>query len=155
MRMNYTKHAGQLQKALFEMSQMPKAVEKSILHLVDIRASQINGCTFCLDMHVKEAKIDGERELRLYHVAAWRESNLFTEKEKAALEWTEALTLVSEHKVTEELFKKVSQFWSEAEMANLTYAIGQINLWNRLNIASPQTPGALDAMMGLKKANLE
>ena len=156
LRINYTKHSSNLQNLLFGLSQASKAtMDKTLLDLIDIRASQLNGCAFCLDMHVKEAKIHGERELRVYHISVWRESNLFNEKERAALEWTEAVTLLSGHGISSDVFNKVSEHLSEKEMSDITYAVGLINLWNRLNIASPNTPGALDAMLGLNKAELK
>jgi alkylhydroperoxidase family enzyme len=104
-------------------------------------------------MHVKEAKIHGERELRLYHIPVWRESPLFSEKERAALEWTEAVTKISEG-ISDGLYEKVRAHLSEKEMSELTFAIGIINVWNRLNISSPTTPGSMDAMLGLTKAGL-
>ena len=105
-------------------------------------------------MHVKEAKIHGERELRLYHISVWRESPLFTEMERAALQWTEAVTKLSAG-VPDALYEHVRIHLSEKEMADLTFAIGIINFWNRLNISSPTTPGSLDAMLGLANAGLK
>jgi AhpD family alkylhydroperoxidase len=125
----------------------------TLADLVHIRASQLNGCAFCLDMHVKEATIHGERALRLHHIAVWRESPLFSEKERAVLEWTEAVTTLSAP-LSDELFERVRQHLSEPEMADLTFAIGIINFWNRLNISSPATPGSMDAMLGLTAAGL-
>lgn len=154
-RINYSKYASELYKKLFELSTVShNAVDTTILDLINIRASQINGCAFCVDMHSKEAKIHGDRELRLYHVAVWRESSLFNNKERAALEWTEALTKLGNHGVSDQIFKQVSAELSEAEIAGLTFAIGVINVWNRLNIASPKEPGSMDKMLGLDKANL-
>jgi AhpD family alkylhydroperoxidase len=155
-RINYNLHTPDLIKKLFELSQANSkgALDRTILDLVHIRASQMNGCAFCLDMHVKEAKIHGERELRLYHVAIWRESPLFTEKERAALEWTETVTRLSAP-IPDDLYARVREHLSEKEMADLTFAIGLINLWNRLNISSPTTPGSLDAMLGLTGAGLK
>ena len=108
----------------------------------------------CIDMHVKEARIRGERELRLYHVSLWRESTLFNDKERAALEWTEALTKLSDHGVSDEIYEKVRKVLSEKEISDLTFSIGVINFWNRLNVGFRTTPGALDKMLGLTKANL-
>ena len=154
-RINYTIHTPDLMKRLFEMSQASakSSLGHTILDLVHIRASQLNGCAFCLDMHVKEAKLHGERELRLYHTTVWRESPLFSDKERAALEWTEAVTTLAEP-MTDALFERVRLHLSEAEMADLTFAIGIINFWNRLNISSPATPGSMDAMLGLTAAAL-
>jgi AhpD family alkylhydroperoxidase len=155
-RINYNHHSPELIKKLFELSQLSaqSSLGPTLTDLVHIRASQLNGCAFCLDMHVKEAKIHGERELRLYHIAIWRESPLFSDKERAALEWTEAVTRLSAH-IPDSLYEQVRVYLSEKEMADLTFAIGIINFWNRLNISSPTTPGSLDAMLGLAKAELK
>src|ERR1044072_228125 len=115
-------------------------IEKTILLLGSIRASQINGCAFCLDMHVKEAKLSGERELRLYHLPAWRESTLFEPRERAALAWTEALTKLGEPGVSDELYERVLKHYSEKELSDLTFAVMAINAWNRLNIAFRKVP---------------
>ena len=156
LRMNYALHANDQIGLLSEMSQKTKkgSLERSLINLVVLRASQINHCTFCVDMHSKEAKIDGERELRLYHLPVWRESALFTDREKAALEWTETVTRLSENRVTDTLYEHVRTFFSEKELTDLTCVIGIINIWNRF-AASFQTPaGSLDAMYGLDKAGL-
>ena len=154
-RINYNQHSPELFKSLFDLSQKSAhgSLSPALLDLVHIRASQLNGCAFCLDMHVKEARIHGERELRLYHVSVWRESPLFSDKERAALEWTEAVTRLSGG-IPDSLYEEVREHLSEKEMAELTFAIGLINMWNRLNISSPITPGSLDAMLGLTKAGL-
>lgn len=132
----------------------PGTLGQKIYHLVDIRASQINGCTFCLDMHIKQAKIHGEGDLRLFHVSVWRESHLFSDKERAALEWTEAVTRLTDHQVDAALKEKVLKHLSEKELSDLTFKIGVINAWNRLNISFPSTPGSLDVEYGLTKAGL-
>ena len=129
-------------------------IEKTILLLVSIRASQLNGCAFCLDMHVKEATLHGERELRLYHLPAWRESTLFAPRERAALAWTEALTKLGELGVSDELYQRVVEHFSDKELSDLTFAVMSINAWNRLNIAFRKVPGSADAAFGLDKANL-
>ena len=129
-------------------------IEKTILLLVSIRASQMNGCAFCLDMHVKEAKLNGERELRLYHLPAWRESTLFAPRERAALAWTEALTKLGDLGVSDEIYQRVVAHYSEKELSDLTFAVMSINAWNRLNIAFRKVPGSADAAFGLDKANL-
>jgi len=155
MRINYNEHSPELIKSLLELSQKNAhgSLSPTLLDLVHIRASQVNGCAFCLDMHVKEAKIHGERELRLYHISVWRESPLFSDKERAALEWTEAVTKISEG-IPESLYESVSEHLSEKEMSDLTFGIALINVWNRLNISSPTVPGSRDAMLGLTKAGL-
>jgi AhpD family alkylhydroperoxidase len=154
-RINYAMHTPDLMKRLFEMSQASAqgSLGHTLADLVHIRASQLNGCAFCLDMHVKEAKIHGERELRLYHLSIWRESPLFSDKERAALEWTEAVTTLSAP-ISDDLFARVRQHLSEQETADLTFAIGIINFWNRLNISAPTMPGSMDALLGLTAAAL-
>jgi AhpD family alkylhydroperoxidase len=110
-------------------------LEPSLLELVKMRASQINGCAYCLDMHSKDARRRGETEQRLYLLNGWRESPLYTERERAALAWTEALTLIAETHAPDEVYEQVRAQFTEAEVVNLTTAIGVINLWNRLMIA--------------------
>jgi len=105
-------------------------------------------------MHVKEAKLAGERELRLHHVAVWRESPLFTAKEKAILEWTEALTRLSPEGVPDALFQRVRGQLSEKELADLSFLVVAINGWNRLGVAFQSVPGSADAQYGLDKAGL-
>jgi len=129
-------------------------VDATILHLVDIYASQLNGCTFCLDMHSKQAKLHGERELRLYHVAAWRESKLFSAKERAALAWTEALTRLSPGGISDAQYAEVREQFTEKELSELTYQVMLINAWNRAGLAFQTEPGSLDKMFGLDKAGL-
>ncbi|MEY8709405.1 alkylhydroperoxidase [Mangrovibacter phragmitis] len=128
--------------------------DKKLRHLMDIRASQLNHCAFCLDMHVKEAKLHGERELRLYHVAIWRESPLFTAKEKAALALTEALTHIDNRGVSEALYSELSEHFTQEEISALTFSIAMINAWNRLQILSRAVPGTLDSAYGLDRADL-
>ncbi|HWV11400.1 MAG TPA: carboxymuconolactone decarboxylase family protein [Pseudomonas sp.] len=123
-------------------------------HLIMLRASQINGCAFCVDMHVKEGKIRGERELRLHHVAIWRESPLFSERERAALEWTEALTSLSPLGVSDAIYASVREQFSEQELSDLSFMVVAINGWNRLNVAFRNVPGSADKQFGLTKANL-
>jgi AhpD family alkylhydroperoxidase len=155
-RLNYYEQSPELSKKLFDLGQ---AVKKSslgdrLIDLINIRASQINGCGFCLDMHCKEAKIHGEHELRVYHVPIWRESTLFSEKEKAALEWTEAVTKISPEGVSEEIYDRLRAHFSETQISELTFAVGVINFWNRLNISLQTVPGSYDEMLGLNKAGL-
>ncbi|MBW4028500.1 MAG: carboxymuconolactone decarboxylase family protein [Acidobacteria bacterium] len=156
IRVEYMKQSANLfRKYLtFSLGIKEGSIEKSILHLVDLRASQMNGCAFCVDMHVKEAKIAGERELRLHHVAVWRESTLFNERERAALEWTEVLTKLPPHGVPDEIFNKVREQLSEQEISDLTFAIVAINGWNRLSIGFKAVPGSQDEAYGLTKAGL-
>src|SRR5215469_970473 len=116
-------------------------LEPSLLELVKTRASQINGCAFCLDMHPKDARHKGETEQRLYCLSAWREAPFYTDRERAALEWTETLTLISEHDVSDDLYQRTLQHFSEAELANLTVAVVAINGWNRFAISFRAEPG--------------
>lgn len=156
-RINYFEVSSDLSKKLLDLSQYTTAnssIDKGILDLCVLRASHLNGCGFCIDMHVKQARLRGERELRLYHVSLWRESTLFNDKERAALEWTEALTKLSDYGVSDEIYQKVNKVLSEKEISDLTFSIGVINFWNRLNVAFRTTPGSLDQMLGLTKANL-
>ena len=116
-------------------------LEPSLLELVKMRASQINGCAFCIDMHSKDARAAGETEQRLYELNAWRETPFYSERERAALEWTEALTLISQTHAPDDVFERVSAHFSEKEIVDLTYAIANINTWNRLAIALRAVPG--------------
>ncbi len=116
--------------------------EPSLIELVKMRASQINGCAYCLDMHSKDARAAGETEQRLYALNAWRETPFFTDRERAALEWTEALTLVAEDHVPDEVYEEARKHFAEEELVNLSMAIVSINGWNRLAIAFRAVPGA-------------
>jgi AhpD family alkylhydroperoxidase len=116
--------------------------DTKLLDLVRMRASQINGCAYCLDMHSKDTRAAGETEQRLYGLEAWRETPYYSERERAALEWTEALTLVSETHVPDEVYERVRQQFSEDELAHLSLAIVAINGWNRLNVAARTVPGS-------------
>ena len=109
-------------------------------HLVKTRASQINGCAYCLDMHTKDARAEGESEQRLYALDAWRETPFFDERERAALEWTEAVTCISFGHASDEVFERVREHFSEEELADLTLAIVAINGWNRLAISFRTVP---------------
>jgi AhpD family alkylhydroperoxidase len=130
------------------------AIEESIRDLVSIRASQLNGCGFCLDMHVKEARIHGERELRIHHLAVWRESTLFAPRERAALAWAEVLTKLPEHGVPDEIYERVRTQLNDKELSDLTFDVMAINAWNRANVAFKTVPGSADKAFGLDKANL-
>ena len=155
-RLNYAQQSPELFKKLSDLSMAQKGsvIEQKIQDLVHIRASQLNGCAFCLDMHVKEAKIHGENELRLYHIAIWRESNLFVPRERAALAWTEAVTKLPEGGIPDELYERVRGQLSEKEVSDLTFAIVTINAWNRAAIAFKSVPGSADKLYGLDKAGL-
>lgn len=153
-RLNHGAESPELVKKLAEVGMTKSSVDPIIKNLIEIRASQMNGCTFCVDMHVKEAKIRGERELRLHHVAVWRESKLFSEKERAALEWTEIVTQLSPRGISDQDYERALTFFSKKELSDLTFAIGVINVWNRLSVAFHAEPGALDKHYGLDKAGL-
>ena len=116
-------------------------LDQGLLDLVRMRASQINGCSYCLDMHSKDARAKGETEQRLYGLSAWRETPYYSERERAALEWTEALTLVAETNVPDDVYERVRARFSEDELVHLSLAIVSINGWNRLNVAARTVPG--------------
>lgn len=117
-------------------------LEKSLLELVRLRASQINGCAYCIDMHTKDARAAGESEQRLYLLNAWRESPFYSERERAALEWTEAVTLVSQGQVPDDVYERTKAQFQPEELVNLTLAIAAINTWNRMSIAFRAVPGS-------------
>jgi AhpD family alkylhydroperoxidase len=117
------------------------SLEKSLLHLIEYRVSQINGCAYCLDMHSKDMRAAGENEQRLYCLAAWRETPFYNERERAALSWAEALTFVAEGHVADEVYEEARKEFSEEELIDLTLAVSVINSWNRINIAFRTTPG--------------
>lgn len=155
-RTNYMQQSPELFRKFVEFNKMLEAgaIEASIRDLVSIRASQMNGCGFCLDMHVKEARIHGERELRLHHVAIWRESTLFSSRERAALAWTEVLTKLPKRGIEDDIYEHVRGELSEKEISDLTFVIMCINAWNRANIGFRTVPGAHDKAFGLDKAKL-
>lgn len=130
------------------------SIERSLIHLIKIRASQINSCAFCVDMHIKQAKIDCESELRLHHLPVWRESPAFSCREKAALLWTESLTRLSEAAVTDEIYNKVKEHYSDGEMVELTMVISIINFWNRFAGPFKSVPGSMDDKYNLTRAGL-
>jgi len=156
-RLNYAQQSPDLFKKMSELSMalQGSVIEQKTRDLVTVRASQLNGCAFCLDMHVKEAKIHGERELRLHHVAIWRESSLFNARERAALAWTETLTKLPEDGVPDALYAHVREQFSEKEISDLTFSVMTINAWNRVAIAFRSEPGSADAVYGLDKAGLD
>ncbi|MFZ6647261.1 carboxymuconolactone decarboxylase family protein [Undibacterium sp. TJN25] len=155
-RINYVQQSPELFKKFIQFIGETKesAIEEKTRDLVAIRSAQLNNCGFCLDMHVKQAKIHGERELRLHHIAAWRESTLFVPRERAALAWTEALSKPSEQGVPDDIYERVRGQLSEQEISDLTFIIMANGSWNRLNIAFKTVPGSSDAIFGLDKAGL-
>ncbi|HET6913339.1 MAG TPA: carboxymuconolactone decarboxylase family protein [Rhodanobacteraceae bacterium] len=123
-------------------------LEASLLHLVKLRASQINGCAYCLDMHSKDLRALGESEQRLYTLEAWRECPWYSERERAALAWTEALTLVAETHAPDEVYEQVRAQFDEKDLSDLTLAIATINAWNRLSIGARTPPGTYQPRRG-------
>ncbi|MFC2279780.1 MAG: carboxymuconolactone decarboxylase family protein [Cardiobacterium hominis] len=154
MRLHYSQYATATYQALLALEASLK-LDNPLKDLIKIRVSQINGCVFCVDMHVKEAKLHGERELRLYHLPVWRESALFSEKERAALQWAETLTRLADHHVSDADYAAVRAYFDEEELVALTHVINTINTWNRLNAAFATPAGGMDNIMGLDKAGLK
>jgi len=127
-------------------------LEPGLIELVKLRGSQINGCAYCIDMHSKDARASGETEQRLYGLSAWRETPFYSERERAALRWTEALTLIGETHAPDDVYEEARQHFSEMEMANLTMAIVTINGWNRLAIGFRMVPGTYEPKARLEHA---
>jgi AhpD family alkylhydroperoxidase len=136
-RLNFYGQAPELTKALVALNKAVDecGLEKGLLHLIKLRASQINSCSFCVEMHSREARVDGETEQRLYLVSAWKESPLFTDRERAAFAWVEAVTKIADAGVPDELYEKTLQHFSAEELTKLTMATGMINIWNRLCVS--------------------
>ena len=142
-RIDYSKVSPAAFRAMFGLEKYVRGcgLEASLLELVKMRASQINGCAYCLDMHSKDARAMGESEQRLYELNAWRETPFYTERERAALLWTEELTLISQGHAPDAVYEEVRQHFSEEELVNLTLTIVAINGWNRLAIGFRSQPG--------------
>ncbi|MEO2062315.1 MAG: carboxymuconolactone decarboxylase family protein [Christiangramia sp.] len=142
-RLNYEVVSPEALKGMMEMESYltNSGLEPRLYELVKIRASQLNGCAYCLDMHTKDARNAGESEQRLYTLSAWRETSFFTKRERAALAWTEAMTKISENDISDSLYNKVADNFSEKEMVALSMAIVAINGWNRLAITFRKEPG--------------
>ncbi|HKM68200.1 MAG TPA: carboxymuconolactone decarboxylase family protein [Candidatus Acidoferrum sp.] len=142
-RIDYRKFAKEPIKALLDMETYLSrcGLDANLIHLIKLRASQINGCAFCIDMHWKDARAGGESEQRLYGLDAWRESPYYTDRERAALDWTEALTLISGTHAPNESFAGLQAQFTEKEIVDLTYAVSTINAWNRLAISLRAVPG--------------
>lgn len=117
-------------------------LEPSLIELVKVRASQLNGCAYCLDMHSKDARAQGETEQRIYVLSAWREAPFYTDRERAALAWTEALTNIQQGHAPDDVYAQVREQFNEQEIVKLTFAITQINSWNRIAIASRAEVGS-------------
>jgi AhpD family alkylhydroperoxidase len=142
-RIDYRKYAPDAQKAMLALEKYIAecGLDHKLIHLMKMRASQINGCAYCIDMHSKDARALGETEQRLYELDAWRETPFYTERERAALAWTEALTLVSETHVPDSVYEEVRKQFSEKEIVDLTVVVTTINAWNRLAISMRAVPG--------------
>lgn len=142
-RIDYRKYSQDAVKSLYDIEKYlaSSGLEPKLLHLIKMRASQINGCAYCLDMHSLDARSAGETEQRLYTLDAWHEAPFFSDRERAALAWTEAVTRVSETHVPDKVFDEVKKQFTEKEIVDLTLALGMINLWNRLAISMRAVPG--------------
>jgi AhpD family alkylhydroperoxidase len=142
-RLKYYRAAPGAYEALKQLQEYVEhcGLEQTLLELVKIRASQLNRCAFCLDMHWKEARAAGESEERLYMLNVWRESHLYTERERAALAWTEAVTLVSQTGAPDEVYDEAREHFDDKEISDLTLAIAAINAWNRMAIGFRLVPG--------------
>ncbi|HET7108183.1 MAG TPA: carboxymuconolactone decarboxylase family protein [Candidatus Acidoferrum sp.] len=142
-RLDYRKFAKEPLKALMDMEAYLAqcGLDHKLLHMIKLRASQINGCAFCIDMHWKDARAAGETEQRLYGLNAWRESPYYSDRERAALAWTESLTLIAASQAPDEVFTAVKAQFSDKEIVDLTYAISTINAWNRIAISLRAVPG--------------
>jgi AhpD family alkylhydroperoxidase len=143
-RLDYAKLAPKVIEAMHAVEQYVRTsgLEPSLLELVKLRASQINGCAYCVDMHTKDARANGETEQRLYAVAVWKEAPFFTERERAALAWTEAITLVSRDQAPDEVYEEARRQFDERKLVDLTMAVIAINGWNRLAVSFRALAGA-------------
>jgi AhpD family alkylhydroperoxidase len=142
-RLDYTKVSQDALKAMLQMEGVVRrsGIDPKLLELMKIRASQLNGCAYCIDMHTKDARFKGESEQRIYSLDAWRETPFYTEKERAALAWTEALTNIQVGHASDAVYQQLSTNFSEEEQVNLTLAITTINAWNRIAIGFRMVPG--------------
>jgi len=153
-RIDVTKVAPEAYQAMAGLGKYVRqsGLEQPLLDLVRMRSSQINGCAYCLDMHSKDARAGGETEQRLYALNAWRETPFYTERERAALAWTEAVTLVSQGHVPDEVYQIARRHFSEKEIVDLTLAVGEINAWNRIAISLRAVPGTYQPASHAKAA---
>jgi AhpD family alkylhydroperoxidase len=142
-RLNYARAFPEGVHALLNLEKVIRAsgLEPSLLELVKIRASQLNGCAYCLDMHTKDARAQGETEQRIYALSAWQEAPFFTPRERAALAWTEAITNIQQGHAADAVYEEVRREFDEGQLVKLTLAVAQINSWNRLAIAFRVEPG--------------
>ncbi|MGB2621239.1 MAG: carboxymuconolactone decarboxylase family protein [Candidatus Acidiferrum sp.] len=142
-RIDARKFATEAQNAMFALEKYLAecGLDHGLIHLLKMRASQINGCAYCIDMHSKDARALGETEQRLYALDAWRETPFYTDRERAALAWIEAVTLVSQTHVPDSVYEDVRKYFSEKEIVDLTFVAATINAWNRLAISLRAVPG--------------
>jgi AhpD family alkylhydroperoxidase len=147
-RIDYRKYAPEALKAMLDLEKYIAScgLDHALIHLLKMRASQINGCAFCIDMHAKDARALGETEQRLYGLDAWRETPFYSERERAALAWTEAVTNVAETHVPDDIYEEVRKQFSEKEIVDLTIVASVINMWNRLAISTRAVPGHYKAV---------
>jgi len=152
-RIRYSKVAPGTHRAMLGLEEYVNScgLEPNLLDLVRTRASQLNGCAFCLDMHSKDLRARGETEQRIYLLDAWREAPFYSDRERAALAWTEAVTLLPNREVSDEVYDEARQHFSEEELANLTLALVAINGWNRLNVAFRTPAGNYQPRAGLAR----
>ncbi|MGB8346700.1 MAG: carboxymuconolactone decarboxylase family protein [Ktedonobacteraceae bacterium] len=141
-RLSYAKAAPGAYRAMAALERYVRecGLELPLIELVKIRVSQINGCAYCLDMHTKDARAEGETEQRIYTLPAWRETPFFTEREQAALAWAEAVTLVSETHVPDDVYEQARAHFNDEELVNLTMVVVAINGWNRLSVSFRTVP---------------
>ncbi len=142
-RLDYTKASPEAYKAMLQMEGVVRrsGIDPKLLELMKIRSSQLNGCAYCIDMHTKDARFKGETEQRIYSLDAWRETPFYTDKERAALAWTEAITNIQTGHAPEAVYQELSRNFSEQERVNITLAITTINAWNRIAIGFRVVPG--------------
>jgi len=142
-RMDYPQVELEAEKTMFALGKyvMTSGIEQSLLNLVLLRSSQINHCAYCLDMHFQDARANGETEQRLYSLDAWRETPFYSDRERAALAWTESVTLLSDDGVPDVVYEQVRDQFTEAELVRLTMAVIAINGWYRLNVSFRTVPG--------------
>lgn len=143
-RLDYQKVLPEGMRAIYALNRYCETIglEHKLLKLVKVRASQINGCAYCIDMHTKEARSGGETEQRLYGLSAWRETSYYTDRERAALALTETVTLIATNPVSDEIYQQARQQFNEEELVKLIIAINMINVWNRLVITFRTPPGS-------------